>query len=181
MFENAQIETPGLPRAADVDWQQLHPGFRRQGMLTGAFAAIVTGLGLAVLQNVGGSAPDSAPAVLPFLFSGFAWLPWLAVFAALVSWPWISFPYRGYAVRQRDILVRSGVLWRKLTAVPYNRIQHVETESSLLDRRFGIASVKLYTAGGSSGDLRIRGLSADASEKIRVFVLDRIGAAVENG
>lgn len=181
MFENAQIDELDLPKAAGVEWQQLHPGFRRQGMLTGGFVASVIGLGLAVLQNVGGSAADGAPVLLRFLFSGFAWLPWLALFAALVSWPWISFPYRGYAVRERDILVRSGVLWRNLTAVPYNRIQHVETESSLLDRRFGIASVKLFTAGGSSGDLRIRGLAAGTSENIRVFVLDKIGAAVENG
>lgn len=181
MFENAQIVTEDLPKAAQVEWRPLDHGFRRQGLLVGCIIAVTIGLALAMLQAVAGPATAGDHPVARLLFSAYAWLIWLPVAAILVAWPALSFNYHGFAVRERDVLVRSGVLWRKVTAVPYNRIQHVETESSVLDRRFGIASVKLYTAGGSGGDLRIRGLAAAASEDIRVFVLERLGAAVESG
>ena len=181
MFDNAPIDTADLPKAAQVEWRPLDHGFRRQGMLVGCIIAVTIGLALIIIQSIAGPAQAGDHAAARLLFSAYVWLLWVPLAAFLVAWPLISFPYHGYAVRERDILVRSGVLWRRVTAVPYNRIQHVETESSVLDRRFGIANVKLYTAGGSGGDLRIRGLAATASEKIRVFVLERIGAAVESG
>lgn len=181
MFENASIDTADLPKASHVEWRPLDHGFRRQGMLVGGIIAVTIGLALVIVQNVAGPAAAGDHAAAKLLFSAYAWLFWVPLATFLVAWPLISFPYHGYAVRERDILVRSGVFWRRVTAVPYNRIQHVETESSVLDRRFGISNLKLYTAGGSSGDLRIRGLAAAVSDDIRVFVLERIGAAVEVG
>ena len=35
-------------------------------------------------------------------------------------------------------------------------------------------------AGGSGGDLKIDGLNADTAERLRVFILDKVGASVEN-
>ena len=94
-------------------------------------------------------------------------------------WPAVSVPRRGYAVRDRNILFRKGVVWRSVTAVPFNRIQHVETSSTPLERQFGLATLQLFTAGGSGGDLKIRGLGKDIAERLRVFILDKAGAVVE--
>ena len=88
-------------------------------------------------------------------------------------------PRKGYAVRNKDIVFRSGVFWRTVTAIPYNRIQHVEKDSAPLDRRYGIANLKIFTAGGAGGDLKIDGLSADVAERLRVHILDKVGAVVE--
>ncbi|MBT6208842.1 MAG: PH domain-containing protein, partial [Woeseia sp.] len=58
-------------------------------------------------------------------------------------------------------------------------IQHVEKSSTPLDRKFNLASLQLYTAGGSGGDLQIHGLPTRAAEKLRVFILDKIGSSLE--
>lgn len=81
---------------------------------------------------------------------------------------------KGVALRKFDIAYRSGLYWRKTVVVAFNRVQHVEVSSGPLQRKFDLASVKLFTAGGTSVDLKIDGLSTDRAEQIRAFLADRI-------
>lgn len=81
---------------------------------------------------------------------------------------------KGVAVREFDIAYRSGLFWRKTVIVALNRVQHVEVSSGPLQRKFGLASIKLFTAGGSAVDLRIDGLSTERAEQIRTFVAGKI-------
>ena len=105
---------------------------------------------------------------------------WAVLAALLLGWPTLSVPRKGYVVRDKDIVFRSGVIWRSVTAIPFNRIQHVETSSTPFDRRFDIATLQLFTAGGAGGDLRIDGLGRDTAEQLRVFTLEKAGASIEN-
>jgi membrane protein YdbS with pleckstrin-like domain len=93
-----------------------------------------------------------------------------------IAWPAISVPRKGYAIRSHDVLYRSGVLWRSVAAIPLTRVQHVETSHTPLDRRFRLATLKLYTAGGAGGDLKIPGMPADVAERMRVFLLEKAAA-----
>jgi membrane protein YdbS with pleckstrin-like domain len=110
---------------------------------------------------------------------GYLWLviPLLAI--PMFAWPVISVPRIGYAIRDRDILYKSGVFWQTVTVIPFNRIQHVEKSSTPLDRHFDIATLQLFTAGGSGGDLKIHGLSATSAENLRVFIIDKVGTSIE--
>ena len=112
---------------------------------------------------------------------GWLWLILVFVAIPLATWPFLSVPRKGYSVRERDIIYKSGVIWRSVTAVPFNRIQHVEKSSTPLDRRYQLATLELFTAGGSGGDLRIHGLPARTAEKLRFFILEKIGSSVEQG
>jgi len=85
---------------------------------------------------------------------------------------------KGVALREFDIAYRSGLFWRKTVIVAFNRVQHVEVSSGPLQRKFDLASVKLFTAGGSSVDLRIDGLTAERAEHIRAFVASKIDASM---
>ena len=71
-------------------------------------------------------------------------------------------------------------MFRSVTAVPYNRIQHVETSSTPFDRKYGLASLQIFTAGGTGGDLKIGGLAKDVAEKLRLYILDKAGASIES-
>ena len=99
---------------------------------------------------------------------------------ALLLWPTISVPRRAYVVRDKDMVFRSGVIWRSVTAIPFNRIQHVETSSTPLDRHFEISTLQLFTAGGSKGDLKINGLGKDVAEQLRAYILKKVGASIES-
>jgi membrane protein YdbS with pleckstrin-like domain len=80
---------------------------------------------------------------------------------------------KGIALRQKDIAYRSGLYWRNIVVLAFNRIQHVEVSSGPLQRKFGLATLKFFTAGGSSVDLKVDGLERDRAERIRAFVLSK--------
>jgi membrane protein YdbS with pleckstrin-like domain len=72
----------------------------------------------------------------------------------------------GYAERDEDLLVRRGVLVERLSVVPYGRMQFVDVVAGPLERRFGLATVRLHTAAAAS-DARVPGLPADEAERLR--------------
>ena len=171
MFENPEIALDDLPAVQDVDWQPMHPRFARRQQVERLIIVFFALLGSIVPPLLIGErfAPTVPLWLLVILFA----IPFLV-------WPLISVPRRGYAVRDKDIVFRSGVFFRSVTAVPFNRIQHVETSSTPLDRKFDIAALQIFTAGGSGGDLKIDGLGADVAERLRIYILEKVGASVEN-
>jgi uncharacterized protein len=72
----------------------------------------------------------------------------------------------GYAEREDDLLVRRGVLVRRLSVVPYGRMQFIDVRSGLLERSFGLATVHMHTAAAAS-DARIPGLTVDEAARLR--------------
>ena len=63
----------------------------------------------------------------------------------------------GYAERADDLLVTSGIMFRRLVIVPYGRMQLVDITAGPIDRRLGLATVQLHTAAAST-DATIPGL-----------------------
>ncbi|HEX7117750.1 MAG TPA: PH domain-containing protein [Longimicrobiales bacterium] len=78
----------------------------------------------------------------------------------------------GFAVRDDDLVVRRGALWRTTSVVPHTRIQHVDTRHGPIERRLGLSHVVVHTAGSAGASLRIPGLSLDDAESLR----DRLAA-----
>jgi hypothetical protein len=72
----------------------------------------------------------------------------------------------GYAERDDDLLVRRGIMFRRLSIIPYGRMQYVDVTSGPFERAFGLATVRMYTAAAAS-DARIPGLSADEAGRLR--------------
>lgn len=139
-----------------VDWQRLSPKYRTLRRLS-------------VLLS------------WPWWFAGLAaigwWLVgwWLAVVIAVVGVVWIGwrwwrmdlvFRAWGYAELADDLYVTRGVWFKRLTAVPYGRMQVVEVEAGPLDRAFKVASVRLVTASAST-DARIPGLLPEEAARLR--------------
>ena len=72
----------------------------------------------------------------------------------------------GYAERDQDLLVRHGLLIRRLSIVPYARMQFVDVTAGPLERAFGLATVQLHTAAAAS-DARVPGLPPDEAARLR--------------
>lgn len=171
MFENPEIAIEKLPGTDAVQWQELDPRYKRLRQVQSALALLGAAVPLAFITFV---------AEIPTLPATIIWSQWLIILLVLLAWPAIAFPKRGYVVRDKDILFREGVIWRSVTAVPFNRIQHVETSNTPLDRKFDLATLQLFTAGGSSGDLKIDGLATSVAEQLRIFILRKVGNSVEH-
>jgi len=89
---------------------------------------------------------------------------------AIAAWTW-SWAARntaswGYAEDEDDLLVTGGVMFRRLVAVPYGRMQVVDRQAGPIDRAFGIASVTLHTASTETA-ATIPGLPADEATRLR--------------
>jgi membrane protein YdbS with pleckstrin-like domain len=71
-----------------------------------------------------------------------------------------------YAERDEDLLVRRGVLFSRLSVVPYGRMQFIDVTAGPIERSFGLATVRLHTAAAAS-DARIPGLAGEEAERLR--------------
>jgi uncharacterized protein len=77
----------------------------------------------------------------------------------------------GYRLRPDDLVFRRGILWQRMVAVPYGRMQLVDITHGPLDRAFGVAQLKLVTAAASTGVV-IPGLTQEAAERLRDTLVD---------
>ncbi len=84
-----------------------------------------------------------------------------------ISWPLFSYAHWGYAKRRTDLLIRSGVFWKRATAVPFARIQHVDSQAGPIERFFGVANLTIHTAGSQMGAVQLPGLPAKQAEALR--------------
>jgi len=71
-----------------------------------------------------------------------------------------------YCERADDLLVRRGVLFSRLSVVPYGRMQFIDVTAGPVERSFGLATVRMHTAAAAS-DARIPGLSRDDAARLR--------------
>lgn len=72
----------------------------------------------------------------------------------------------GYAERERDLLVRHGRMIRRLSIVPYARMQFVDVTAGPLERLFNLANVQLHTAAAAT-DALIPGLEPAEARRLR--------------
>jgi len=111
--------------------------------------------GLAVAGALAGSG-------IAFGFAGAAAvtgsLAWYVVSRRFRSW--------GYAERADDLLVRRGVMFARLSVVPYGRMQFIDVTAGPLERAFGLATVRLHTAAAAT-DARIPGLEREEAGRLR--------------
>jgi membrane protein YdbS with pleckstrin-like domain len=145
---------PGAP------WQRVSPDLTkvRRILALPPLVLIVVVAGSLAVSRVG-------PGWLTVLFGVVA----LAVLG-VAAWTWSWAPRNtaswGYAEDQEDLLVTGGVMFRRLVAVPYGRMQFVDVQAGPVDRAFGIASVTLHTASTETA-ARIPGLPADEATRLR--------------
>ena len=81
-----------------------------------------------------------------------------------------------YTLRDDHMYLERGVFTRVRTMVPYVRIQHVDTQKTVIDRILGLSRVVVYTAGSRGADVTVPGLLPDDAremqERLRDLAID---------
>jgi hypothetical protein len=93
----------------------------------------------------------------------------LVVVALGLAFLWFVFRrYRAWTYQERheDLVVGRGVMVRRLSVVPYGRMQFVELTAGPFERMFKLSTVKLHTAAAAS-DARIPGLERREATRLR--------------
>ncbi len=155
LFENLEIDKSQIPSIEEVNFTKLEKDFLWMRITSWSIFLFVV-LGFLV--------------IISFKTETAIWklsAPWLGFLILVIILEMRGFKIKGYAIRQNDISYKSGLIFFSMTSVPFNRIQHVEVSQGPIGRLFDLATVKVYTAGGSTSDLRIGGLIKEEAHRLR--------------
>ena len=82
--------------------------------------------------------------------------------------------YRGEHFPLEGVRLQDGVWWQTETWIPIARLQHLDVQQGPLDRRWGMATLSLHTAGSHDHLLRIKGLPLDQAYALRDALMPRL-------
>ena len=159
---SAGAEDPFVPPGEA--WLPISPKLARVRRLVMVFWLVVLAGVAAVALAVSGVPLGSGAVVLVALIL-LIWLWWL-IGRQVKAY--------GYVERDEDLLVRSGILFRRMVIVPYGRMQLVDLVAGPIDRMAGLSTVQLHTAAATT-DAKIPGLPPENAGALR----DRLAARGE--
>ncbi|MCK6609101.1 MAG: PH domain-containing protein [Flavobacterium sp.] len=166
-FTNNPIDINQLPKFEEVQLKGLNPKY---------ITVLLFNFSLLLILVIGGFST-----LFYFKQDAFFNTIWIAILvglvlflAGLVMFTKFSFHKKGYAFREHDAIYKSGLISETTTIIPFNRVQHVALHQGFISRKLGLASVELFTAGGSSSDLEIPGLLLADAQLIKNLVSQKI-------
>jgi uncharacterized protein len=154
--------TPSRGLRVEAEWVGVSPRYLGVEVVS----SILTGLVLCAI-------------CVPFLLLQ-TWFAWPALGVAIVVGIvlLILAPRRvraiGYALRPDDLLFKRGIMWHRVVAVPYGRMQLIDVNRGPVARLLGLAELKFVTAAASTG-VTIPGLPESTADELR----DRLVALAE--
>jgi membrane protein YdbS with pleckstrin-like domain len=101
------------------------------------FLALVVALAVAVFLD---KAIDNSTVSLIIWLLALALILWLSV------WPFLNWLVAGYAVTNRRLITRSGVITRRGHDIPLTRVSDVAYEKDLIDRLLGCGTLVISDA-----------------------------------
>ncbi|WP_207588822.1 PH domain-containing protein [Halomontanus rarus] len=136
--------------------EALHPRIRLLWIAQAALAAIVAGVALAVVDVRVASLPIAVPIGV-------------VAIGAVLGIVYAVVLYRQWRFELQDdaLYLERGVITFVETAVPFVRVQHVDTQFGPVERVLGLSSVVVYTAGSRNADVRVPGLTPDRARKLQ--------------
>lgn len=166
-FTNNPIDITQLPKFEEVQLKGLNPKY---------ITVLLFNFSLLLILVIGGFS-----ALFYFKQEAFSNSIWITIvvglvlfLAGLVVFAKLSFHKKGYAFREHDAIYKSGLISETTTIIPFNRVQHVALHQGFISRKLGLASIELFTAGGSSSDLEIPGLLLADAQLIKNLVSQKI-------
>lgn len=157
-FTNSPITAGQVPRLEAVEFTPLDPALWKvkavSTLLAGGVLCVAAGA-MSVLFHPWWLAAVGAVIVACVLS--------LVVERAMIS-------RMGYAVRERDFSFRSGLIGRSVATVPFARVQHVTIENGPLERRFGLSTLQLRSAGVA---VSVPGLPDTLAQDLKGLVVAR--------
>ena len=93
-----------------------------------------------------------------------------------------------YEITNDGVKIEHGIIWKRYTSVPYERVQNVDIKRGIIARMFGFSTVEIETAGQSGSGIQygrrgykrykseghLPAIDVVGAEKIREFVMKKI-------
>lgn len=173
LFENAPVDIASLPGSEELNFHRLDSNYLKVKMINQLIIFLIILVGAVIFQLFNNGMEWK-------LAHGILLLTWLMVYLVSMLFMRKAFVYKGYVVREKDVVYRKGWLWKSTLIVPFNRIQHCELSQGPFEKMFNLSKLNVYTAGGQSSDLKLPGLSTEEATKIKTFLLNQINESKLN-
>ncbi|MNJ93165.1 Bacterial membrane flanked domain protein [compost metagenome] len=164
-FSNSTIDLDTLPKYEETALTAPAPKYWRIIVINLIIFLFIIAAGLGTLLLINDEVQSN-------------WLIFVGIFAAFAAFLFLifraSFKRRGFALREKDILYKSGVIAETTIIVPLNRIQHVSLSEGVLSRMFALGTLQIYTAGGSSGEIKIAGIPIEQAKALKEALVQRL-------
>ena len=165
------MDTEPEPTVADGDYHQLDPRAIQVERIGGLFLTAIIGAvslaGVGITLLVGDEIPTWLAGSLPFL--------WLAATILLAwhahRWPLLDYRHTSYRVNGVGIEIRRGVYWRVVIQIPRSRVQHTDVSQGPVERRYGLGTLRIYTAGTDLAKVDLSGLEHGLALRLRDHLL----------
>ncbi|QTY28253.1 PH domain-containing protein [Flavobacterium sp. CS20] len=161
-FQNQTLDLGDLPRFETVEGHPVDKAYLKvlRILYTFWFLLVFSGLFLSEYSI------DLPSSIFYSIFGGLAIL-----FLLIILNIELGFSRRKFGIREKDLIFQKGFFVFKQTIVPYKRIQHIEVKQGLVFKAFNLYTLKIYTAGSSTGDLSIAGLNRNDADKLKAQIL----------
>ena len=152
---------------AEAGWQPLPARARPLFMLSGAL-----GIGLPSLIALGVAVVALDRAGWTSLAAGSAL--WLLLVAFGVWMGMRKYRYTRWLLDGDGFALRRGRMWHSETRVPASRVQHLDIRRGPIERRFGLSTLLVHTAGTRQHAVALPGLDADDAERLRDYLARQV-------
>lgn len=152
------VDPEGNWPTGGAEWQRVSPSYAWADLgLNLLLVLAVTAALVAVAVFAGDDAPPVPYIVLPIVIA-------ILIVNALLAFRRVR--AIGYILREDDLLFRRGILFERVIAVPYGRLQLVDVTRGPLLRALGLATLKFVTASAATG-VHLPGLRFEDAEALR--------------
>ncbi len=164
-FTNEPIEINSLPKYEEVSLNAPHPNFWNVIVINILFLFVLGAIGLGLFTFFN---EQLRP------YSWYYSAGYLFVFLLIFLLYKASFKKRGYALREKDIIYKSGIIAETTSIIPLNRIQHVALDEGMFSRMYKLATLQIHTAGGTTGHMHIAGIPIEQAQAIKEALLKKL-------
>jgi uncharacterized protein len=167
-------EEPGSPFSGIGQDRQLDP---RSIPLQRIGAAIFSGV-LAAVSGIAAVAAlaDEGASITGVVITAALWLAGNGLLAWHGQrWQAIDYRHTWYRVDEQGLEIRRGVFWRVVVNVPRSRVQHTDVSQGPLERRYGLGTLVVYTAGTDHAKVTLGGLDHGVALAIREHLMPERG------
>lgn len=99
----------------------------------------------------------------------------LAISIGIAFLHWLRFSYQ---LGDAQLVIESGIMSRNRRSIPFDRIQDVSLEQTLLARIFGVSIVRIETGSSGSDEGKLECVSRDEADRLRDVIRRHRSGAV---
>ena len=171
MDDREQTGNPGEVSAAEppsiVDGEEhsVDPRSVRVARIIGVPLTLVNSMVPLIFITIGWALGGIPGVVYLSLLGGLLLLLSLLVLF-VYKWPAARHRRLRYLVDEGGLRIRSGVFWRKVSWIPISRVQHTDFSQGPVQRRFGLATLTVHTAGTAGASISLAGLEHGIAKRL---------------